>query len=963
MSIGASAEAQAVADSELELAQLERAVEGLPISQPDDDRFSSPPSDFESLATLSPSPEAQLPNDVSNIAEDDDDVPLPGTLSPPRAPRPIQLDQGRSWQLEDLLSLSGQSLGAVNSASSAGFSFARTATALSLNIAKRVTQVAVQLPAMAIDAASGTPPGSQNSSAAALAHASVGGFFDLVSTLALGGIDLGSALTTAGLGAASTGIEGLRRTLGSEVIRALGQFVKLVQREWNVVDDCLPPGGIPRFGITGVTRALVVWACIQMVTAEEEQKKMLKELDEFDIEAMRKEIDQEQKEERGADETGIRNVRITSETTQREGDVIGAEIGTSSPPTRVTQNDYQEEARVLSTKEGMQGLLRYSSLVLAVYGGTALAWLGALPQHNDNRHSTPSAATTQHRPNELRNGAPLPSDGLTREQDEESFLRAAAMMDLTEDEREEADRRFRMPGGLAGHDSGNSEPSAVIFAADDAETAQATAPGTPGGMGSSASASVDTAAAQGSTPNQAVTTSYSYLNLLAGHHDEELFHRAGGLHRDHVTTGSYVEQAGPDGAPTGASSTDEERSEVPRPSQPRYYIVTDHKARKIILILRGSLTLGDIAADLTCESREFYFPDSNQNRESSSNGQTATDSSTGPVPFPATEASTSARSAHHHDTEVPLVHEGMYETALGVGSIGRPVHRAVRAALEAQPGYALDLAGHSLGAGVAAVLAMLWADPETTLTTRASGLPPGHRVHAYCFGVPCVSSDKLGRRLEKLITSYVYSYDLVCRLSLGSIQDIRNACAWILWEDQQSSRRSTNGNAAFDPSDRSTPLRVAALLTKAFEHQSGRMKDPEERKQTEDDFLALRRTLEANMRNVHLFPPGQVIYLFKGGDLSDEQVQSTEVSLAGQATTDQQTNTSSATSTKRQRAFVLRRSTFSSSTATTPAAAAAGQQAKPDGKIENVFGQIAFSRKLLSCHMPQHYDLAIRGLE
>lgn len=67
------------------------------------------------------------------------------------------------------------------------------------------------------------------------------------------------------------------------------------------------------------------------------------------------------------------------------------------------------------------------------------------------------------------------------------------------------------------------------------------------------------------------------------------------------------------------------------------------------------------------------------------------------------------------------------------------------------------LCGHSLGAGVAGILGMvrtslsklllvetddilmqMWADPETCLTVRSSGLPLGRKVSAYCFAPPYV---------------------------------------------------------------------------------------------------------------------------------------------------------------------------------------------------------------------------------
>ena len=75
----------------------------------------------------------------------------------------------------------------------------------------------------------------------------------------------------------------------------------------------------------------------------------------------------------------------------------------------------------------------------------------------------------------------------------------------------------------------------------------------------------------------------------------------------------------------------------------------------------------------------------------------------------------------------------------------------------------------------------MWADPHTCLTHRASGLPSGRRTSAYCYAPPCLVSARLSRLAAKsnLITSFVYSHDVVSRLSLVSVRDMRRAAAWL----------------------------------------------------------------------------------------------------------------------------------------------------------------------------------------
>ncbi|PWN30726.1 hypothetical protein BDZ90DRAFT_229729 [Jaminaea rosea] len=902
-----------LSESDADLEELQRAVLEIPDS--DDGQLGGEEEAIEILSTATTDWDPSSPSPAAPIQD----------LPPGSGPLVGSGPQGE-WELSDWLRASEQGLGAASSASSAGFSVARGVTSFGLTMAKRFTQLAVALPALLIDSANGSVPGSEQATFGALAHSSVGGFYDLISTLALGGIDIGSALTSAGLGAASSGVEGTRRALGSEVTRSLGQFAQLVKREWNAQGGFLPPGGLPPFGLTGVTRALLVWICIQMVTRREYEKGMLKELGEIDAVAMRKEIEHEHEQERQRT-ARLNSVRITAASVGPNGEVIGAEVGAgSADESSTTTSPTATSVAPLTDREAMAGLLRYSSLVLAVYGGTALAWLGALPKEQADAARVPRPTPASQG---LRDNGPLPADGLTREQDEEQFLRAAAMMDLTETEREEEERRFARAGNRPMVDSSGQ----VIFDAGDvpgAFTPRAAAPGTPG---SSAAADPSTSTTTASAaPNTATTTSaYTYLGLLSGEHDEELFHRVSQLDPEHVRPGSYQpHRDDPPEQPRPAGS-------VARPSQPRYYIVTDHKAQKVVLVLRGSLSLGDIAADLTCESREFTFPGSKEEASA-----TAATSAAG-VPFPATDASTSMHnSAAQPEPARHVVHEGMFETSLLVGSPGAPVHRAVRLALEASPSYSLDITGHSLGGGVASILAILWADPKTCLTTSASGLPAGRRLHAYCYGCPATMSRELGDMTTALITTYAYSYDLVCRLSLGSILDIRNASAWILYEDQEAQRRAAStpqqDQRGFDPSDRSTPMRVATVMRRAFEHQAGRLDgDPEAKAEMERDFLALRRTLEANMHNVHLYPPGQVVYLFREGDLLQSHFETEIAAPVSEETAVPAPSVAKATD--RQRAFMLR------------------------GRRDKVFDQIVMSRKLLSCHMPQHYDLALRGLE
>ena len=771
---------------------------------------------------------------------------------------------------------SASGLGAANAATSAYFSFARTATAFGLNVAKRVTQGLVAVPALLADGAlTGTAPGdtSGTPSISRAAHSGIASFFDAISLVAVGGIDLTSAVTSAGLGAACSGIEGVRRALGSEVLRSLMEFSKLVKREWNAQDDSLPPGGIPAYSIVGITKALSTWVSIQLVTRSFQERRILQGLIEIDTQQLKEEVEALKQDhqvgvtaaplvtttagENARDEAAPAqtDVRITSNqamTGEYSGNVIGAEIGhKDGSSARLPGSTLSDEpARPLSDAEAVHNLQRYSKLVLGVYGGMALYWLNSMPPDSQNASREATSSTTKPIASSSpeANGVIFSADEEFMRKDQAEFLEAAAQMELDDDEQDE-----KAPSQLSGPD----HTSAAV-----------------------------------SDSGQVHASSYNLWDVISGTHDEDLFHHTAKLERGAATAGEYRDD------PNSAARRDTPHNlrDKAKPSKPRFYVVTDHPRKTIILVLRGTLSVGDLAADLTCESVPFNFDVEVKARMDQTLAASKGDGK-----------EKGAKSLFLDETTQDLCHEGMYITAHEIGVRGRSVHRSVASALAANPGYSIDITGHSLGAGVASVLAMMWADPTTGLTIASSGLPAGRRLHAYCFAVPCVTNQQLGRKLGSIITSFTYSYDLVCRLSLGSIQDIRNCSAWLCYQDAQERHGQGSMNA---------------LMKRAFEYQSGRIDAPQ-KAQVEQEFLVLRKTLEANMNNTHLFPPGKVLYtLLSGDDLLPQN--------------------GNTPNSNRQRLFRVKDND--------PAA------------LNNVFGQIIFSRNMLSCHMPNIYDNQLHNL-
>lgn len=94
-------------------------------------------------------------------------------------------------------------------------------------------------------------------------------------------------------------------------------------------------------------------------------------------------------------------------------------------------------------------------------------------------------------------------------------------------------------------------------------------------------------------------------------------------------------------------------------------------------------------------------------------------------------------------------------------------------------------------------------------------------------------------------------------------------------------------------------------------------------------FIAVRKTLEANMQMANLFPPGRVFWAMRDGDLHPSHRK--DVSLVPES------KETTGTGKDKLRLFEVL-------------------------NAEKVFGQIVFARDMLSAHMPHQYDRALHDL-
>ncbi|KAI9364485.1 hypothetical protein DFJ73DRAFT_809679 [Zopfochytrium polystomum] len=211
--------------------------------------------------------------------------------------------------------------------------------------------------------------------------------------------------------------------------------------------------------------------------------------------------------------------------------------------------------------------------------------------------------------------------------------------------------------------------------------------------------------------------------------------------------------------------------------QPTFYIIMDHHQKTIVVSLRGTLSLHDAMVDLTCGYSavvmhgETYLVHSGMHRAALR------------VALPSTEWLEEVSRARSSDSPTSIPN---------LSSAARPpgVFEAVRAGILAFPSYSITLTGHSLGAGIAALLALHWGDPTTGRLAPSSGLPGVGVVplHCYAFASPAiiarsqtsgVGGTTWASGFESLITTVVTGDDLVPRLSLGSVRDLAGAAAWM----------------------------------------------------------------------------------------------------------------------------------------------------------------------------------------
>jgi len=162
---------------------------------------------------------------------------------------------------------------------------------------------------------------------------------------------------------------------------------------------------------------------------------------------------------------------------------------------------------------------------------------------------------------------------------------------------------------------------------------------------------------------------------------------------------------------------------------PGYLVAVDRSLGCVVVVLRGTASIIDVLADLVCQPIRIQL-----------------------------------------GGEEGLAHDGMLRAA---DRLSPSLTRLVQSGLEmlASEGRVAGtpqvlVCGHSLGAGVAALLTALWRDRDCL---------PGVQVSCIAFACPQVLDAKLSFAMSNHTASIVLGYDLVPRLSLATAIDLREA--------------------------------------------------------------------------------------------------------------------------------------------------------------------------------------------
>ena len=193
----------------------------------------------------------------------------------------------------------------------------------------------------------------------------------------------------------------------------------------------------------------------------------------------------------------------------------------------------------------------------------------------------------------------------------------------------------------------------------------------------------------------------------------------------------------------------QERHQLYRPA---HFVAVDHGNKEVVVAIRGTMSLHDVLVDLVCQSNDFTSVYDND--ETLMEGK---------------------------------AHGGFLKSAQ---VLSNDLHELVATTLCDHPNYTLVIVGHSLGGGVATLLALLWAR-----------IPQFRKcnVRAISYASPCVVCEKLSQApfTRRHVTSVVTGDDIVSRFGLSTFRELQRSMMALANNDDEST--SANEAARHSP--------------------------------------------------------------------------------------------------------------------------------------------------------------------
>lgn len=394
---------------------------------------------------------------------------------------------------------------------------------------------------------------------------------------------------------------------------------------------------------------------------------------------------------------------------------------------------------------------------------------------------------------------------------------------------------------------------------------------------------------------------------------------------------SFSSSSSSDAADANAKDSQDSTTEL---KLPEFYVSLDHGRQAVCVTIRGTLGLSDLLTNLECDYGQFIISNGSKEKEKEQQQQ-------------------------RHS-----VHAGMLRQAKLLSRKGSLLHTEVSNLLQKYDKYNLILIGHSLGAGIAALIGMQWStligvaadnedenenerfviSKESQLLSQSSSsssltkTKTPRNIHVYCFGPPCVVSLELSRLVSGLVTSVVYGDDFVSWLSLGLVRELRTMAALITSPE-------TDGDN--DDDDTEGNLRVCDLIA------------------VRDEWWcwSVFKGLKAQAMNYcKLYPPGDVYWVYykttDGTEAEEKEV--VEASVLNESFYQKQESITTPIAVEEDQDGDLntRDETKTSSSSTK-------RKRLVFAKVKDVvelFNYPRFSRTMFTDHSPKNYEDAMRIL-